>query len=491
MPIIRWGRINIMDNDKTGGKKPAPLKSNIRHGGARQLMRDFLPYLTGDTDTKRRIAATVGFTLMQKTAAVCIPLVYGAVVNIVSGDKFTFYILIAVLVGYALVRLSEQVFDELKYCVFARVAQRAVRTLAVRVFDHLHGLSQRFHLNRQTGGLSRVIERGTKSIEFMLTFMLFSTVPTLLEIFMVSGVLWAKFDFRYTAALLITMIGYVVYTLVVTEWRLHFRRRMNACDKNANTLVIDSLLNHETVKHFNARKMETSRYDNLMRDYENAAVKNRTSLSVLNIGQGVIIAAGLLVMMLMAGDDVAAGRISVGDFVVVNTFLLQLYLPLDFLGTVYREIRQALTDMEEMFILLDEPLEVKDVPDALPLKISGGGIVFNNVRFAYDDERGDILRGVSFGVRRGQKTAVVGPSGSGKSTIGRLLSRFYDPGEGAVLIDGQDIRKCKQESVRAAIGVVPQDAVLFNDTILHNIRYGKEGATDEQVHRAAKLAAID
>ena len=458
--------------------------------GAGKVLRDFLPYLCGDKDTNRRIGATVGFMLMQKSAAVAIPLIYGMAVDVVSGGAFTWHILAAIIIGYAIVRLCEQIFDELKYCVFARVAQRAVRSLAVRVFGHLHTLSQRFHINRQTGGLSRVIERGTKSIEFMLTFMLFSTVPTLLEILIVFGVLWAKFDFRYAAALLITMVGYVVYTLTVTEWRLHFRKQMNATDKNANTLVIDSLLNHETVKHFNARDAETSRYDKLMREYENAAVKNRTSLSVLNIGQGLIIAAGLAVVMLMAGADVGSGKISVGDFVVVNTFLLQLYLPLDFLGTVYREIRQALTDMEEMFVLLDEPPDVRDFDGALPLKINGGEIVFRGVRFGYD-ERGDILRDVSFSARRGQKTAVVGPSGSGKSTIGRLLSRFYDPRLGEVLIDGQDIRKCKQESVRAGIGVVPQDAVLFNDTIFHNIAYGKAGASAAEVRRAAKLAAID
>lgn len=455
------------------------------------MLRDFLPYLTGDADTKKRIGATVGFTMMEKGAEASIPLIYGAAVDIVSGGEWTPYILIAVLAGYVLVMLTEQISEELKYCIFARVAQRAVRTLAVRVFDHLHSLSQRFHLNRQTGGLSRVIERGTKSIEFMLTFMLLSTVPTLLAILIAFVILWAAFDFRYAAVLLITMVGYFVYTLMVTEWRLHFRKQMNACDKDANTLMVDSLLNHETVKHFNARKTEGARYDNLMRHYENAAVKNRTSLSVLNVGQGFIMAAGLLVVMLMAGDDVQNGEMTVGGFVTIHTYLLQLYLPLDFLGTIYREIRQALTDMEEMFVLLDEPPDVKDAPDALPLKINGGGIVFDNIRFAYDDKRGDILHGISFSAARGRKTAVVGHSGGGKSTIGRLLSRFYDPGGGRILIDGQDIRQCQQESVRAAIGVVPQDAVLFNDTIRHNIAYGMAGATDGQIRRAAKLAAID
>ncbi len=469
--------------------------AEFRRGrGARDLLRDFLPYLwpagAAGRGTKRRIGGTVVLMVLEKAAAVSVPLVYGAVVDVVSGGEFTEFILVAVVLGYALVRLCEQVFDELKYCIFARVAQRAVRSLAVRVFRHLHELSLRFHLNRQTGGLSRVIERGTKSIEFMLTFMLFSIVPTLLEITIVFGILWAKFDFRYAAALLVTMIIYVGFTLAVTEWRLHFRKRMNLCDKNANTLVIDSLLNHETVKHFNARNYETMRYDDLMRAYEDAAVKNRTSLSVLNTGQGAIIATGLAVVMLMAGADIRAGVISVGDFVVVNTFLLQLYLPLDFLGTIYREIRQALTDMEEMFVLLDEPVEVVDAPDAPALRSGGGALEFRGVCFAYGG-RGDVLRDVSFKVRSGSKTAIVGHSGGGKSTVGRLLTRFYDPRAGAVLIDGQNIRDCAQESVRERIGVVPQDSVLFNDSIFHNIAYGKAEATEEDVRRAAKLAAID
>ena len=461
-----------------------------RDRDTREVIADFLPFLwNNEGDTKTRIVGTVGLTLMEKTAAVGIPLTWGAAVDLVSGE-FTLWILAAVLLGYSLVRLSEQIFDELKYCVFARVAQRAVRTLAVRVFTHLHALSLRFHLNRQTGGLSRVIERGTKSIEFMLNFMLFSTVPTLLEIIIVLGVLWVKFDVLYSVALLVTMAVYIAYTLVVTEWRLHFRVKMNECDRDANTLVIDSLLNHETVKHFNARGFETKRYDKLMFNYENAAVKNRTSLSVLNVGQGFIIAAGLAVVMMMAGADIRSGEMSVGDFVVVNTFLLQLYMPLDYLGTIYREIRQALTDMEEMFILLDEPVEIADKPGAPELQVAGGEIVFRGVSFAYD-KRGDVLRDVSFKVNSGGKTAIVGHSGGGKSTIGRLLSRFYDPRLGAVLIDGQDISQCSQESVRASIGVVPQDTVLFNDTICHNIAYGRENATPEQVRRAAKLAAID
>lgn len=462
-----------------------------RDRNTREVIADFLPFLWNrEGDTKTRIVGTVGLTLMEKTAAVGIPLMWGAAVDTVSGE-FTLWILAAVLLGYSLVRLSEQIFDELKYCVFARVAQRAVRTLAVRVFDHLHALSQRFHLNRQTGGLSRVIERGTKSIEFMLNFMLFSTVPTLLEIVIVLGVLWVKFDFLYSLALLATMALYIAYTLIITEWRLHFRVKMNECDRDANTLVIDSLLNHETVKHFNARGFETKRYDKLMFNYENAAVKNRTSLSVLNIGQGFIIAAGLAVVMMMAGADIGSGEMSVGDFVVVNTFLLQLYMPLDYLGTIYREIRQALTDMEEMFILLDEPVEVFDKPGAPSLQVAGGEVEFRGVSFAYDNKRGDVLRDVSFKVGSGGKTAIVGHSGGGKSTVGRLLSRFYDPRLGAVLIDGQDIRQCSQESVRASIGVVPQDAVLFNDTIYHNIAYGRENADEQQVRRAAKLAAID
>ena len=468
-----------------GALPPAANRSTLA------IMRDFMPYLwpAGDKATKRRVSLALALMALQKMATVSVPLIYGVAVDLVADTQFTVAALLAVLIGYAVVRLAQQTFDELKHFVFARVAQRAIRTMALQTFRHLHGLSLRFHLNRQTGGLSRVIERGVKSIEFLLTFLLFSILPTLLELIFVFVVLWLKFDWRYAVVMLFTIGGYAVYTITVTEWRIRFRRLMNEADKHANTRAVDSLLNYETVKYFNAEEYEARRYDDSLRHYENAAVKSRTSLSLLNIGQGVIIAAGLTAIMFMAGLGIKSGQLSVGDFAVVNVFLLQLYLPLNFLGSVYREVRQALTDMEDMFVLLKEPAEVQDKTNAPAITVSNGEIEFRNVRFSYG--RGDILRGISFKVAGGKKTAVVGPSGAGKSTIARLLFRFYDPQDGAVLIDDQDISVYRQESIRAAIAVVPQDTVLFNDTIGHNIGYGNPEATHDDIHRAARLAAID
>ncbi|MEC8028081.1 MAG: ABC transporter ATP-binding protein/permease, partial [Pseudomonadota bacterium] len=397
--------------------------------------------------------------------------------------------LVAILLFYGLARMADRTFLELREFFFARVAQRAMRVIALSTFRHLHRLSLRFHLDRQTGGLSRVIERGVKGIEFVLSFMLLNIVPTIIEIILVGVVLWALFDVWYTLVTLAAIGAYVAHTMLVTEWRLKFRREMNRSDQAANTKAIDSLLNFETVKYFSNEGHEASRFDDALRRYETASVKNKTSLSLLNIGQAAIIAIGLTVIMIMAAIDVRAGVMTVGDFVMVNAYLIQLYLPLNFLGFVYREIKQSLTDMEAMFRLIDEPLEVVDAASAPALEVTGGRIVFRDVSFHYRPDR-PILKDISFEVPAGRTVAIVGPSGAGKSTLSRLLFRFYDIAGGAIEIDGQDIRQVSQDSLRQAIGIVPQDTVLFNDTIYYNIAYGQPSASPAEVEQAARLARI-
>ena len=455
------------------------------------VLVDFWPYLwpRQDSGLRRRVMLSVVLLAAQQVAAVAVAPLLGRTVDLVGGVTFTVWALSLAIAGFVLARLFQNIFDELKHYFFARVAQRAIRSLALQTFRHLHSLSLRFHLGRQTGGLSRVIERGVKSIELLLTLTVFHILPTILQILLVCGALWLLFDWRY-AAISIAAIGtYGFFTIFVTEWRLQFRRRMNAADQHANTRAIDSLLNFETVKYFNAEEEEASRYDRALRHYENAAVKNRTSLSLLNIGQGFIVAAGLFAVLMMAGLQAADGVRTPGDFVVVYSYIVHLYLPLNFLGSVYRELRQAVTDMGQMFALLGEPLEVTDAPDAKPLAVHGGAVEFRDVWFGYG--RGDILRGISFAIPAGGKTAVVGASGGGKSTIARLLFRFYDPAAGDIYIDGQNIRERTQQSVRAAMGVVPQDAVLFNDTLRHNIGYGALDADDAEIEKAARLASMD
>ena len=468
---------------------PFPQDAAAPDSAPMAAVRRFLPYLWPADDPALRRRAVVAFALLaaQKGVAVVIPLLFGQAVDLVSGGEFTILALFAVLGWYAVARLLQQVFDELKHFVFARVAQRAIRNLALRTFRHMHELSLAFHLDRQTGGLSRVIERGTKSVEMLLTMAVFHILPTLLEMLLVCGILWALFDWRYAVAALVTVGGYAAYTVAVTEWRIKFRKRMNESDQRAMSHAVDSLLNFETVKYFNAEDQEARRYDDAMREYEDAAVKNRTSLSLLNIGQGVIIAGGLIVMMMMAGADVLQKGRTPGDFVVVNSYLIHLYLPLNFLGSVYREIRQALTDMEKMFEMLDAPAD-RNRSGSRPLKVGAGEAEFRDVHFGYG--RGSVLRGTSFRAAGGRKIAVVGASGAGKSTVARLLFRFYRPQRGAILIDGQDLSECEASSVRAAIGVVPQEPVLFNDTIRRNIAYAKPGASDPEIERAAKAAAI-
>ena len=415
---------------------------------------------------------------------------YGAAVDLVNGDSgFAMSALMFLVGGYALARLGQQVFSEAKQYLFAKVAQRAVRGAALNAFRYLHKLSLQFHMDRQTGGMTRAIDRGAKGIEFLLTIAFFEVLPLFVEVAFVSIIMWHLFGGFYAGVTFLTVAAYVYFTIRVTEWRIRFRREMNTADEAAATRAVDSLLNYETVKYFNAEDVEAARYDSAMADYEVMAVRSHTSLSVVNIGQGTIIAFGLMAVMAMAGADIQKGNLTVGDFVAVNTYLLQLYLPLNFLGWVYRELRQALVDMERMFGLLDEEPGIADKPAAKPIKIDGGEVVFDNVHFAYGDR--PILKGVSFTVKPGKRVAIVGPSGSGKTTISRLLFRFYDPVSGAVRLDGQDLRDVTQASVRAAIGVVPQDTVMFNSTIGYNIGYGRNGASQDDIAAASKMASID
>jgi ATP-binding cassette subfamily B protein len=459
-----------------------------------KTIRTLLPYLwpAGETGLRVRVVIAVLFLIAAKVANVSVPFFYKGAVDALTPGKAAAAAValpVAMLIGYGLVRVLSQAFGELRDAVFARVAQRAIRQAALKTFRHLHRLSLRFHLDRQTGGLSRVVERGTKGIEFLLSFMLFNVLPTLLEVLLVCGILWTLYDFSFALVTFVTIAGFIAWTLGVTEWRIKYRRAMNETDQSANTKAIDSLLNFETVKYFGNEAHEARRYDEALQAYEAAAVKSKTTLSILNIGQGAIIALGLVIVMLMAGNGVVSGSMTVGDFVLVNSYLIQLYLPLNFLGFVYREIKRSLTDLEAMFVLLDESVEVADAPGARPLPAGGGEVSFDDVVFGYDPRR-PILKGVSFSVPAGNTVAIVGPTGAGKSTISRLLFRFYDVDGGRVLIDGLDVREITQETLRAAIGIVPQDTVLFNDTIYYNIAYGRPGATREEVEEAARLARI-
>ena len=444
----------------------------------------------GNTQIRNRIIGAFACLILAKSSNIITPLLYGGAVDYVNGDAgFSTLILWYILGAYALSRLGQQIFSEGKEYLFSRVAQRAVRGAAMTAFRHLHLLSMRFHLDRQTGGLTRAIERGAKGMEFIMTSAAFEVVPLLVEVLLVSILLWVMFGWPYAIITFATVLIYALFTIKVTEWRMKFRRQMNKADEQAATKAVDSLINYETVKYFNAEAHEAERFDVSMRQYEDAAVLSRTSLAAVNIGQGAVIAIGLVLIMGIAGHDIQQGKLSVGDFVAVNTYLLQLYLPLNFLGWVYREIRQSLIDLERMFGLLDEHPDVKDPENAQALRLSQGEIKFDNVHFAYKNRA--ILKGVSFTVPAGKKVAIVGPSGAGKSTISRLLFRFYDPQNGHIEIDGQDIQSVKQASVRAAIGVVPQDSVMFNASIGYNIHYGRAEASQAEIEEAARLASID
>ncbi len=470
--------------------------AGIARARALTTIRRVIPYLwpEGQTWVKRRVVLALCFLLMAKMVSVSTPWVYKLAVDRLDGDApDTGTILglgaVGLVVAYGLARLGSVVFGELRDAVFVRVGQRAIRRLAIETFAHIHQLSLRYHITRKTGGLSRIIERGVKGVDFLLRFMLLSIGPLILELTMVAIIFAWVFGWQYAAVVIVTITLYVWFTFAVTEWRVKLRREMNDQDTDANQKAIDSLLNFETVKYFNAEAREAERYDSAMRQYETAAVKTGLSLSFLNIGQAALITTGLVIVMGMSALGVQAGRLTVGDFVMVNAYMIQITMPLNFLGTVYREIRQALVDMGEMFGLLGQPAEITDAPDARPLVITGGEIVFETARFAYEPER-QILHGISFRVKPGERVALVGSSGSGKSTIGRLLFRFYDIQSGAIRIDGQDIRSVTQSSLHQAIGVVPQDTVLFNDTILYNIAYGRAGASRAEIEAAAKAAKI-
>jgi ATP-binding cassette subfamily B protein len=443
---------------------------------------------------KRRVVLAMLALLLSKIVAVATPWFYGWAVNELAGDSTApAYMLGAGAVGltlaYGMARLMTNGFQQLRDAIFARVGQRALRQLALETFTHIHRLSMRYHITRKTGGLSRIIERGVKGVEFLLRFMLFSMGPLILELGLIALILFVTFDVWYLAVVVVTIWAYVWFTFKVTEWRVRIRKEMNDQDTDANQKAIDSLLNFETVKYFGAEKREAERYDSAMAGYEQAALKTSYSLAFLNFGQAFLITGGLVAVMVLAAIGVQNGQLTVGDFVMVNAYMIQITMPLNFLGTVYREIRQSLVDMSEMFDLLEQPADVTDKPDASEIAVTGGALSFKDVHFGYDAAR-PILKGVSLDVGAGKTVAIVGPSGSGKSTIGRLLFRFYDVNGGGLSIDGQDVRDVTQDSLHAQIGVVPQDTVLFNDTVLYNIAYGRPEASRSEIEAAAKAAKI-
>jgi ATP-binding cassette subfamily B protein len=466
-------------------------------GYGRRALATLLPYLWPRAPAENwlelrvRVVGAMACLVLAKLTVVYVPILFKEAVDALSpkGNEAIAAVPVAVLIAYGLARVFGVAFAELRDAIFAKVGHRSMRLLALRTFRHLHALSLRYHLERQTGGLSRAIERGTKGIENLLSWTLFTIFPTMVEILLVTAVLWVLLDFWFACIVLVTVAVYSSYTVAVTEWRIKFRRQLNESDSDASTKAIDSLLNYETVKYFGNEEHEAQRFDKAMRRYERAAVLSDQSLSLLNVGQGFIIAIGLTLVMYRAGVGVVDGTMTVGEFVLVNAYLLQLYQPLNMLGFMYREVKQALVDMESMFSLLRVHREIQDKPGASPLAVSGGAVVFEHVKFRYEERR-SILHDVSFSVPAGKTVAIVGPSGAGKSTISRILFRFYDVEGGSVRIDGQDIRDVTQASLRNAIGIVPQDTVLFNDTLYYNIAYGRPGATREEIEEAARLAHL-
>lgn len=453
-------------------------------------LKTLLPYLL---EWKWRVLFALLSLVAAKMANVGVPLVLKQLIDKLApmpgNPAYALVVPIGLLVAYGLLRLSATVFTELREFFFARVTQRAVRTIALKVFRHLHALSLRFHLNRQTGGVTRDIERGTRGISSLVSYTLFSILPTIVEITLVLGYLSYQYDIWFSGITVVALVTYVIFTILITEWRTHFRRTMNDLDSKASTKAIDSLLNYETVKYFGNEEYEASRYDQGLQNYERAAVRSQTSLTLLNTGQSLIIAIAVTLILWRATLGVTEGSMTLGDLVLVNAFMIQLYIPLNFLGVLYREIKQSLADMEKMFALLDQHRDVADVVNAQALALSSAELTFSHVDFSYEANR-QILFDIDFVVSAGTTTAVVGHSGSGKSTLARLLFRFYDVNSGAILIDGQDIRQVTQISLRNSIGIVPQDTVLFNDSIAYNIAYGRPGAAQEEIIAAAKAAYI-
>lgn len=445
-----------------------------------------LPYLW---QYKNRVVAALALLVAAKIANVAVPLVLKDIVDALDGSKAPLVLPLALILSYGVLRLASAVFGEARDAIFAKVAQGSIRRVALQVFEHLHALSLRFHLARQTGGVSRDIDRGSKGISFLLSFSLFNILPTLVEIVLVAGLLLQRYHWSFAAITFGTILIYIVFTLGITEWRMAFRRAMNEMESKANTRAIDSLLNFETVKYFGNERWESGRYDESLTEWEDAAVKSQVTLSILNAGQAIIIAIGVTLLVWLAADGVVRGTMTLGDLVLVNAFLLQLYTPLNFLGFIYREIKHSLADMEKMFSLLEVNAEVKDATDANTLKTDAAEIRFEAVDFAYDSNR-PILHDVSFAIPAGKTVAVVGSSGAGKSTLSRLLYRFYDVNAGRITVNGTDLRDLSQTSLRAHIGIVPQDTVLFNDNIYYNIAYGRPDATREEVIQAARSAHI-
>ncbi len=467
---------------------PTPPANHRRNDWS--TLKTLLPYLWA---YKGRVVLALTFLVGAKLANVGVPLILKELVDhLTLGPNQARALLVlplGLLIAYGLLRLSTTLFTELREFVFARVTQRAVRTIALKVFRHLHALSLRFHLNRQTGGMTRDIERGTRAVSSLVSYTLFSILPTLIEIGLVITYLVLQYDIWFSIITFVALTVYISFTVVVTEWRTHFRRTMNDLDSKANTKAIDSLINYETVKYFGNEDYEAGRYDHGLQSYETAAVKSQTSLSLLNTGQSMIIAIAVTLILWRATEGVIDGSMSLGDLVLVNAFMIQLYIPLNFLGVIYREIKQSLADMERLFSLLDQHREIADAPHAKPLVVNGAEVRFSHVDFHYESNR-QILFDVDFTIAAGTTTAVVGHSGSGKSTLARLLFRFYDVDAGQITIDRQDLRDITQRSLRQAIGIVPQDTVLFNDTIEYNIAYGKPGATKEEIVQAAQAASI-
>ncbi|WP_288365724.1 ABC transporter ATP-binding protein/permease [uncultured Marinobacter sp.] len=455
-----------------------------------KIISGLWPYLA---EFRGRVVLSLVLLVLAKLATVATPIALKYIVDYLDqnrGADMLLWIPVILVVAYGALRFGATLFNELRDAVFARVAERAMRRVSLRVFEHLHQRELAFHLDRKTGGLARDIERGTNGISFLLRFTLFNIVPTLLEILMVAGILFVVFNVSYVLAILVAVVVYVVFSIKITEWRTKFVREANARDNQSNSRAIDSLLNYETVKYFNNERYEAEVYDRDLDDWEQARLKNRLSLAALNSGQALIIGLAMIVIMAMAVREVASGEITLGDFTMINAYLLQLFIPLNALGFVYREIRQALVNVERLFKLLADKPAIEDAPDATELAVNRGEVQFDHIHFAYRPDR-PILKDVNFSIPSGHKIAVVGASGAGKSTLARLLFRFYDVDQGAIRIDGQDIRQVTQDSLRSAIGVVPQDTVLFNDTLYQNLAYGRPEATEEEVYRAARMAHLE